>query len=101
MSLIQFTIVAMLRRRRAQFDHGVGLVSYSRRTGNSGWVDVTWSLGVGGVAIHRRGVAAWTGLAALAADNRGGARRILVPAAGYSHCRDAAVPRQMIHAIAI
>ena len=58
-----------------------------RRTGNSGWVDVTWSLGVGGLASI---AAAWplrTGLAALAANDRCDPCRILVPAAGWSHCR--------------
>ena len=52
-----------------------------QRSGNSGWVDVTWSLGVGGGCGHRRDLAAWTGLAALAADDGGSSRRILVLAA--------------------
>ena len=89
-----------LRRSRAQFNHGVGLV---RAAENRKFrVDrrdlVTWCRRSG---VHRRGVAPGTGLASLAADGRGGSRRILVPAAGHSHCHDAPAPQLTIHAIAI
>ena len=58
-----------------------------QKSGKTGWVDVTWSLGVGGIAFI---AAAWPLgqawshwrqiiVAVLAA--------ILVPAAGLSHCR--------------
>ena len=85
MSPIQLTIVAIIVAL-AISSIMASAWYVQQRTGNSGWVDVTWSLGVGGVAIHRRGLASWIRLAALAADTGGGARRILVLATGCSHC---------------
>ena len=59
-----------------------------QRSGKSGWVDVTWSLRRRRRCLCRGDCAARTGaMAALAADRRGGARRVLVPAARAAHCR--------------
>ena len=55
MSLIELAIVAIIVA--AAISSVMAAAWYlQRRTGNSGWVDVTWSLGVGGVAAI---AAAW------------------------------------------
>ena len=55
MSLIQLTI-ATIFVAAAISAIMASAWSVQRKTGNSGWVDVTWSLGVGGVAFI---AAAW------------------------------------------
>ena len=55
MSLIEFAIVALIVAA-AMSSVMAGAWYLQQKTGNSGWVDVTWSLGVGGVAAI---AAAW------------------------------------------
>ena len=49
MSLIELTIVAIIVAA-AVSSIMAGAWYLQQRTGNSGWVDVTWSLAVGGIA---------------------------------------------------